>query len=81
MTLALRRACALAAVVALAAGCVAGASARPVRPEPPAPLPEIKSGPPTPGLVWVAGAWHWDGAAYVWIPGHWESPPPAALGR
>jgi hypothetical protein len=54
--------------------CVAGAPDRP--PKPPALLPEFRSAQPTPGMVWVAGAWHWDGIAYVWVPGRWESPPP-----
>ena len=44
----------------------------------PAPLEEIVSSPPAPGMVWVAGCWHRDGATYVWLPGHWDSPPPAA---
>lgn len=58
-------------------GCVAGATERPPGvPEPPAPLPELRSAPPTPRMVWIAGAWHWDGVAYVWVPGRWESPPP-----
>jgi len=57
--------------------CVAGAPDRPGGvPEPPAPLPEIQSAPPTPGMVWVPGAWHWDGVTHVWLPGRWESPPP-----
>jgi hypothetical protein len=73
----------LAATIALAASvaaCVAGAPDA-TRPPMPAPLPEWKTGPPTPGLVWLAGHWHWDDARWVWVPGHWESPPPAALGR
>jgi hypothetical protein len=41
----------------------------------PAPLPEFVSGPTAPGMVWVAGCWHWDGEGYVWLPGHWDSPP------
>jgi hypothetical protein len=58
--------------------CVGSAPDRPAHgAEPPAPLPEIISGPPAPGMVWVPGAWHWDGARYVWLPGRWESPPPA----
>ncbi len=59
------------------AGCVATAPARPPRgAEVPAPLPEIRSAPPAPGMVWVPGAWHFDGVDYVWVPGRWESPPP-----
>ena len=82
----------LAAALALAAlsGCTAGlsdgleCSAEPTAGpchardgEPPAPLPEVRSAAPAPGMVWVAGAWHWNGVRYVWIPGRWESPPPA----
>jgi len=60
------------------AGCVAGLGdeARSAGP-PPEPLPEFKSPAPAPGLVWVAGAWHWNGVDHVWVPGHWESPPPS----
>ncbi len=72
---------ALFVVVLAAGGCVAGVSDRAVRPEAPAPLPEIKSGPPAPGLVWVDGGWQWDGVDYVWVPGRWESPPPRASAR
>jgi hypothetical protein len=55
------------------AGCVAGLGDHgPV----PAPLPEIQTSAPAPGMVWVAGAWHWNGADWVWVPGRWESPPP-----
>jgi hypothetical protein len=43
---------------------------------PPEPLPEMRSGPPAPGMAWVAGYWHFNGTDYVWIPGHWESPRP-----
>lgn len=44
----------------------------------PAPLPEFASTPPAPGMLWVAGCWHWDGSGYLWLPGHWESPARAA---
>ncbi|APR83996.1 Hypothetical protein A7982_09345 [Minicystis rosea] len=56
----------------LLAGCVAGLDG----PPPPAPLPEFQSPAPAPGMVWVAGAWHWNGTDHVWVPGHWVSPPP-----
>lgn len=75
------RASALAALTLALTGCVLGAPSGAVRPAAPPPLPEWKTGPAAPGLVWIAGGWHWDGAAWVWLPGHWESPPPAALGR
>jgi hypothetical protein len=62
---------------ALLAGCVTGVveGVGPAAP-PPAPLPELRSLPPAPGMVWVPGSWHWDGTAYAWLPGRWESPPP-----
>ena len=57
--------------------CVTGA------PEPlargadtPAPLPEIRSAAPNPGMVWIPGAWHRDSVAETWIPGHWAPPVP-----
>jgi hypothetical protein len=57
--------------------CTAGTPDRPAGvPEPPPPLSEFRSEPPVPGMIWVPGAWHWDGATYVWVPGRWESPPP-----
>lgn len=34
--------------------------------------------PPTPGATWVTGYWHWTGAQYTWVPGHWETPPHGA---
>jgi hypothetical protein len=41
----------------------------------PAPLPEIRTAAPNPGMVWVPGAWHRDGVAQTWVPGHWMPPP------
>jgi hypothetical protein len=69
---------ALSLTLALASACVGSAPERPAHGggPPPAPLPEIISGPPAPGMVRVPGAWHWDGVHYVWLPGRWESPPP-----
>lgn len=55
-------------------GCVEDAAPANV-PAAPAPLQEFVSAPPVPGMLWVAGCWHWDGSGYVWLPGHWESPP------
>jgi len=46
---------------------------------PPEPLPEVQSGPPAPGMAWLAGYWHYNGTDYVWIPGHWESPRPGLV--
>ncbi|MFT3773894.1 MAG: hypothetical protein QM820_51655 [Minicystis sp.] len=70
----LLRAAVLAVSGVVLAGCVAGLGDGPA---PPAPLPEFQSPAPAPGMVWVAGSWHWNGTEHVWIPGHWESPPPA----
>jgi hypothetical protein len=28
-------------------------------------------GPSQPSTVWIAGHWAWDGATWVWWPGHW----------
>lgn len=71
---------ALAATLLTSPACVVGAPDRPAGvPAPPAPLPEFRSDPPAPGMVWTAGAWHWNGADYVWVPGRWESPPPVPI--
>jgi hypothetical protein len=45
---------------------------------PPAPVGEERPPAPAPNAVWVAGYWHWTGAQYTWIPGHWDAPPPGA---
>lgn len=42
---------------------------------PPAPLPEQVKGPPASGMTWAAGHWHWDDLRWVWVPGHWLTPP------
>ena len=63
----------LLGLATFALGCAPEAT--PPAQTPPAPLPEIVSAAPAPGMVWVAGCWHWDGSGYVWLPGHWESPP------
>ena len=62
-------------------GCVATVEERPPRVvyvggPPPPPLVDPQAAPAAPGMVWVEGYWHWSGVQYVWIPGHWESPPP-----
>lgn len=46
-----------------------------VRVGPPPPVVERRPPPPTPGHVWLRGYYRWDGAHYVWAPGHWEVPP------
>ena len=56
-------------------GCVAPLADAPLA-APPAPLPEVQSLAPAPGMVWVAGSWHWDGHDWAWIPGRWETRPP-----
>jgi hypothetical protein len=59
------------------AGCVTGLEERAGRADaPPAPLPDFPTSPPVPGMAWIAGGWHWNGADYTWVPGRWESPPP-----
>jgi hypothetical protein len=71
---------ALAACLIAPLACVAGAPDRPAGiPAPPAPLSEIRSDPPAPGMVWVPGSWHWNVDDYVWLPGRWESAPPVPM--
>jgi hypothetical protein len=43
---------------------------------PPAPQVEVMP-PPPPGqpMEWRPGYWRWNGAQYVWIPGHYMHPP------
>jgi hypothetical protein len=60
----------------LLAGCVAPLPEAPVAP-PSDPMPEVRSLPPAPGMVWAAGSWHWDRRDWTWIPGRWEMPPPS----
>jgi hypothetical protein len=73
---------ALTTLGALASACTIGAdrcTPRSVAWAPAAPpeaLPEEQPTPPTPGMTWVAGYWHWDSLRYVWIPGRWVTPPP-----
>ena len=31
----------------------------------------VTAGKPAPGAVWVPGQWVWDGATWLWWPGHW----------
>jgi len=44
---------------------------------PPPPPREVVPPPPHehPGWVWVPGFHRWDGAHYVWVPGHYAEPP------
>ncbi|MFT3838152.1 MAG: hypothetical protein QM723_14315 [Myxococcaceae bacterium] len=47
---------------------------------PPEPRVEVSVAPrPVLGAVWVAGAWYWSGAGWVWIPGTWRMPPTPGL--
>ena len=46
-----------------------------VRVGPPAPVREYAPPPPGPGYVWMAGYHRWEGARYVWVPGHYILPP------
>ena len=43
---------------------------------PPAPLSEIVTAAPAPNMTLIGGYWHWDARRWVWIPGHWVTPPP-----
>lgn len=44
--------------------------------KPPPPL-RVETMPARPhaGHLWVAGYWHWESDAYVWVPGAWIAPP------
>jgi hypothetical protein len=46
---------------------------------PPEPRQEIVIAQPNPGAVWIAGYYQYNPltARYVWVPGHWSSPPAA----
>jgi hypothetical protein len=44
---------------------------------PPAAVVETRGAAPGPGYVWIGGYQRWDGNAYVWVPGRWETPPRA----
>src|SRR6202789_3657310 len=45
-------------------------------PPPPPPPAELQTAQPTPSAVWIYGYYEFNGQGYVWIPGHWEIPPP-----
>ncbi|HZQ50952.1 MAG TPA: YXWGXW repeat-containing protein [Bryobacteraceae bacterium] len=43
-----------------------------------APPPVVIEHPPVrpgPNFIWIRGFYRWDGARYVWVPGHWVVPP------
>ena len=64
------------AFLALASALPAGAGTRVyVRIGPPAPIVETRVVAPSPRHVWIAGYHHWDGNAFVWVPGRWALPP------
>ena len=41
---------------------------------PPAPQYEVVGVAPSPGYIWIGGAWFWEGGRHAWHPGHWEAP-------
>ncbi len=73
---------ACAALGALCVSCVVAPNTPPPRGilvSRPPPAIIVEERPPAPGALatWVAGYWHWTGLQYAWIPGHWETAPPA----
>src|ERR1700719_3853865 len=38
---------------------------------PPPPQYEVVGVAPTPGYIWIGGAWFWEGGRHVWHPGRW----------
>ena len=65
----------LTSTLAVATAC---ASAAPrnrvyVRIGPPAPIVERRIVAPGPGYVWIPGFHSWDGRAYLWRPGRWDT--------
>jgi WXXGXW repeat (2 copies) len=75
---------ALAASVALLAGCVVapvgqggypGAPIAYVNVAPPAPFQEVVPVSPGVGYVWIGGYHRWVGNAYIWNRGYWSLPP------
>jgi hypothetical protein len=58
------------------AGCVVE-SAAPAYTVVPAPRTEVVPPAPGPAYVWQPGGWHWNGATYVWIAGHYVVRQPA----
>ena len=49
-----------------------------VPPMPPPPA-ESQTPQPTPSALWIYGYYDFNGSQYVWVPGHWEIPPPNAV--
>ncbi|HXQ79916.1 MAG TPA: hypothetical protein VN775_01300 [Opitutaceae bacterium] len=48
----------------------------PQMPPPPAAQADYVTPQPTPSALWIAGYYNFDGYHYLWVPGHWEIPPP-----
>jgi len=46
-----------------------------IRIGPPPVIVEHPGPPPGAGFVWISGYHRWDGARYVWMPGHYDRPP------
>ena len=46
-----------------------------IRIGPPPVVVEHPGPPPERGFIWIGGYHRWDGARYVWTPGHYERPP------
>ncbi|HTZ88743.1 MAG TPA: hypothetical protein VMA71_00300 [Alloacidobacterium sp.] len=65
---------ALAGILACAL-TAAPSFAQVVRIAPPPVVVEHPGPPPRAGYVWVGGYHRWDGARYVWVPGHYVVPP------
>jgi hypothetical protein len=66
---------ALALLLALCLAPAASMAQVVIRVGPPAPVAERPGPPPERGFVWIAGYHRWDGAQYVWVPGHYERVP------
>jgi hypothetical protein len=50
--------------------------AAPAVPQEPPPPSELQTAQPTPSAMWIYGYYDFEGGGYVWVPGHWEIPPP-----
>ena len=46
-----------------------------IRVGPPPVIVEHPGPAPGAGFIWIGGFHRWDGARYVWVPGHYERPP------